>query len=108
MASSKTTTDQTDNNKNSGDVNSPATVKAAEATHQAVDTVAEKAAAAEDALRKTAASSEEALAQKQAEIKQQLQSTYSKTREFAAQNPLATAGIAFAAGVVLTALLRRR
>jgi ElaB/YqjD/DUF883 family membrane-anchored ribosome-binding protein len=70
--------------------------------------VAVKATAAEDTLRKTASSSQETLAHKQEEIKQQLQSSYSKTRELAAQNPLATAGIAFAAGVVLTALLRRR
>lgn len=108
MASSKTATEPTSNSKTTAETNSPATAKAAAATHQAVDAVAVKAAAAEDVVRSAAASSEEALAQKQAEIKQQLHSTYCKTREFAAQNPLATAGIAFAAGVVLTALLRRR
>ena len=95
MASSKSVTEQT-NSKDNGALNSPTTAKASEVTHHAVDAVAEKAAVAEDTLRKTAASS------------QQLQSSYSKTRELAAQNPLATAGIAFAAGVVLTALLRRR
>jgi ElaB/YqjD/DUF883 family membrane-anchored ribosome-binding protein len=89
-------------------LNSPTTAKASEVTHHAVDAVAVKAAAAEDTLRKTATHSQEALAHKQEEIKQQLQSSYSKTRELAAQHPLATAGIAFAAGVVLTALLRRR
>jgi len=107
MASSKSVAEQT-NSKDSSALNSPATAKATEVTHHAVDAVAEKAAVAEDTLRKTAASSQETLALKQEEIKLQLQSSYSKTRELAAQNPLATAGIAFAAGVVLTALLRRR
>ena len=107
MASSQSTI-ETAKSKNNGALNSPVTTKASEAAHHAVDAVTEKAAAAEDSLRKTAATSQHSLAQKQDEIKQQLQHSYSKSREFAAQNPLATAGIAFAAGVVLTALLRRR
>ncbi len=107
MASSQSDTTQADD-KNNSDLHSPITTKASEAAHHAVDSVALKAAAAEDTIRKTAASSQETLAHKQEEIKQQLQSSYLKTRELAAQNPLATAGIAFAAGVLLTALLRRR
>ena len=107
MASSKSTTDNATATVDSL-VTAPVTAKATEATHHAVDAVAVKAASAEDALRKTAASSQETLAHKQEEIKQQLHDSYSKTREFAVQNPLATAGIAFAAGALLTALLRRR
>ena len=109
MASSKSITD-TANTTATVDslVAAPVTAKAAEATHHAVDAVAVKAAAAEDTLRKTAASSQETLAHKQEEVKQQLHDSYSKTREFAVQNPLATAGIAFAAGALFTALLRRR
>lgn len=107
MANSQSATTQA-NSKTNGGLNSPVTAKASEAAHHAVDSVAAKAASAEDSLRKTAASSQESLAHKQAEIKQQLQSSYSKTRELAAQNPLATAGIAFAAGMLLTSLLRRR
>lgn len=104
MATSQSATEKA---KSNSALNSPITEKAIEAAHHAVDAVAEKAAVAEDTLRKTAASSQETLTHKQEEIKQQLQLSYSKTREFAAQNPLATAGIAFAAGVLLTALLRR-
>ena len=106
MATSQSATEQAKTKSNSA-LNSPVTEKAVEAVHHAVDAVAIKAAAAEDTLRKTAASSQETLAHKQEEIKQQLQLSYSKTRELAAQNPLATAGLAFAAGVLLTALLRR-
>jgi ElaB/YqjD/DUF883 family membrane-anchored ribosome-binding protein len=107
MATSPDATASTRQKANTG-LNSPMTEKAAEVTHQAVDTVAEKAAAAEDKLRKTAASSQETLAQKQQDLKKQLQQSYNKGCEMAAQHPLATAGLAFAAGVVLTALLRRR
>lgn len=101
-------TSQSANSKTNSGLNSPVTEKASEAAHHAVDAMAVKAATAEDSLRKTAASSQESLAHKQEEIKQQLQSGYSKSREFAAQNPLAAAGIAFAAGMLVSALLRRR
>ncbi|MBU1308066.1 DUF883 C-terminal domain-containing protein [Rheinheimera muenzenbergensis] len=104
MASSSTQAGSSAN----GAANSPVTNKASQAAHHAVDAMAEKAAAAEDSLRKTAATSRDNIAQKQEHIKQQLQSSYSKTRQLAEQNPLATAGIAFAAGVLLTSLLRRR
>lgn len=89
-------------------LNAPVTERASQAAHHAVDNVATKASAAEDTIRKTAAESAQAIAEKQEVIKQQLQSSYSKTRELAAQNPLAAAGIAFAAGVLVTALFRRR
>jgi ElaB/YqjD/DUF883 family membrane-anchored ribosome-binding protein len=109
MASAQQTTAHSTNkgNGNMG-LNSPVTDRATQAAHHAVDSMAEKASAAEDSLRKTAASSRESIAHKQEEIKHQLQDGYSKTRELAAQNPLATAGIAFAAGILFTALMRRR
>lgn len=107
MASANPTTAQTSSKSNSN-LNSPTTDRASQAAHHAVDSMAERASAAEDTLRKTAASSRETIAHKQEELKQQLQSNYSKTRALAAENPLATAGIAFAAGMLITALLRRR
>jgi ElaB/YqjD/DUF883 family membrane-anchored ribosome-binding protein len=107
MVSSKSSTEQASSNGSSA-LNSPTTEKACEATHNAVDAMAVKAAAAEDALRKTATSSQETLAHKQEEVKLQLHDSISKARVMVAKNPLATAGVAFAAGIVLTALLRRR
>jgi ElaB/YqjD/DUF883 family membrane-anchored ribosome-binding protein len=86
---------------------SPLTEKAASAAHQAVDAMSSKAANAEETIRKTAAGSSEALHQRQEQIKHQLESGYQRTRSLAAENPLAAAGIAFAAGVLVTALLRR-
>ena len=112
MASSSTQTNSSSsssaNNSANNAANTPVTDKATAAAHHAVDAMAEKASVAEDSLRKTAASSRDTIAHKQEEIKQQLQSSYSKTRELATENPLATAGIAFAAGMLLTTLLRRR
>jgi ElaB/YqjD/DUF883 family membrane-anchored ribosome-binding protein len=108
MASSQQASQASTKSNGKSGLNAPVTEKATEAAHHAVDSMAVKASAAEDTLRRTAASSADTIAHKQEEIKQQLQSSYSKTRELAAQNPLAAAGIAFAAGILVTALLRRR
>ncbi|WNO61602.1 DUF883 domain-containing protein [Rheinheimera sp. MMS21-TC3] len=96
--------------KNKTDVNefgSPLTEKAAAAAHHAVDAMSTKAANAEETIRKTASESSEAWHQRQEQLQQQLESGYQRTRTFASENPVAAAGIAFAAGVLLTALLRR-
>ncbi|MGI5308589.1 DUF883 domain-containing protein [Rheinheimera sp. WS51] len=85
----------------------PITEKATAAAHDAVDALSSKAAGAEQTLRKTAAESNEAFHQRQEQVMSQLETGYQRTRSFATENPLATAGIAFAAGVLLTSLLRR-
>lgn len=100
------TTQSTTNTGNSS-VNSPVTERASEAAHHAVDAMAEKAATAEDTLRRTAASSKATIDQKQEELKMQMQSTYERSKQFAHENPVAAAGIAFAAGMLVSALLRR-
>ncbi|WP_340677361.1 DUF883 domain-containing protein [Paraglaciecola sp.] len=84
---------------------SPVTNKASAALHKTVDTLAEKAAGTEEKLRTTATHSAESIAAQQKEIQEKWQS--SKVRNYATENPLATAGIAFAAGVLLSSLLRR-
>ncbi|KKO47142.1 hypothetical protein WG68_00345 [Arsukibacterium ikkense] len=87
--------------------NSPVTERASEAAHHAVDAMAEKAATAEDTIRRTAASSKETIDQKQEELKLQMQSTYERGKQFTKENPVVAAGIAFAAGMLVSALLRR-
>jgi ElaB/YqjD/DUF883 family membrane-anchored ribosome-binding protein len=84
---------------------SPVTNKASAALHKTVDTLAEKAAGTEEKLHTTATHSAESIAAQQKEIEEKWQS--SKLRHYATENPLATAGIAFAAGVLLSSLLRR-
>ena len=64
------------------------------------------AASTEDRLRNAAQSSGESLAAKQAEVKEKWEQ--SSVKKYATENPVATAGIAFAAGVLLTSLLLRK
>lgn len=107
MANAQAATNKATNSVVNAGSNSPVTEKATAAAHHAVDAVSLRAASAEDTIRKTAASSGEALHEKQEQIKHQLQGSYQRTRAMAVENPLAAAGIAFAAGVLVTALFRR-
>jgi ElaB/YqjD/DUF883 family membrane-anchored ribosome-binding protein len=67
--------------------------------------LAEKAAGTEEKLRSSASHSAEAIAAQQKAIEAKWQQ--STVRNYATENPLATAGIAFAAGMLLSSLLRR-
>lgn len=84
---------------------SPVTEKASAALHKTVDSLAEKAASTEGKLRETASHSAESMAEKQKMVQEKWDN--SKVRNYAVENPLATAGIAFAAGALLTALFRK-
>ncbi|MBH0058026.1 DUF883 domain-containing protein [Pseudoalteromonas sp. SWXJZ94C] len=86
----------------------PLTDKATSAAHDAVDALSGKAATAESSMRKGASSSAEALSEKQLIAREKLSECTAKTRAFASENPLATAGIAFAAGMLITSLFRRK
>ena len=86
----------------------PLTEKATSAAHDAVDALSTKAATAESSVRKGASSSAEALSEKQLIAREKLSECTAKTRAFASENPLATAGIAFAAGMLITSLFRRK
>ncbi|NMM41456.1 DUF883 domain-containing protein [Pseudoalteromonas arctica] len=85
---------------------SPLTDKATSAAHIAVDSLSSKAATAEQSIRHSASSSAESLTEKQKIARGKLSEYTGKTRQLAAENPLATAGIAFAAGMLVTALFR--
>ncbi len=90
---------------NGRDDSHPISDKAQSALHSGVDALAEKTAVAEEKVRQAASSSADAIAEKQ----EQIQSAWrqSEVRKFAKRNPLATAGIAFAAGALLTSFLTR-
>lgn len=83
----------------------PMTEKASEALHHAVDSISEKAAGGEEKIRQTVSHSAESIANQQKVVQEKWES--SKVRQFAVENPLATAGIAFVAGALLTSLFRR-
>jgi ElaB/YqjD/DUF883 family membrane-anchored ribosome-binding protein len=84
----------------------PVSDKVQDTLHESVDNIAEKAASTEDKLREAAQSGSENLAAKQKEMQDKWQQ--SAVKKYATENPVATAGIAFAAGVLLTSLLRRK
>lgn len=74
--------------------------------HDSVDTLAEKAGSAEERIRETAQSSSESLAKKQSEIEDKWNK--SAVKKYAVENPVATAGIAFTVGMLVSSLLKRR
>lgn len=79
----------------------------ANAAHEAVDSVTKKASAAEESIRSTASESSEAIQEKLETAKKDLGELSAKVERYARTNPLAAAGIAFVAGIVVTSVLRR-
>lgn len=108
MATSTSNTSATASNKVDQTISeAPFTDKAASAAHVAVDALSTKAATAEQSIRHGAASSAETLSEKQKVAREKFGEYSGRTRQLASENPLATAGIAFAAGMLVTALFSR-
>ncbi|GFD67845.1 hypothetical protein KUL156_04580 [Alteromonas sp. KUL156] len=84
----------------------PVTDQLKDSLHASVDKLADSAGIAEENIRKTASSSAESMAERKRLAEQKWQA--SKVRNYAIENPLATAGIAFAAGMLVTSLLRKK
>jgi len=76
--------------------------------HDVVDRAAETAREVEARARDVAATSKEKLEVKQAQAKQQVDATVNRIATFIREEPVAAAGLAFAAGIFAAALLRRR
>lgn len=101
-----TTSTNTNPNILSTHSGTPIADKVTETLHQSVDTLSEHAAATEEKLRKTAAASAETMGEKQQQAKNYWDQ--SAVGQYTKEHPVATAGIAFAAGMLLTTLLRRK
>ena len=84
----------------------PFTDKAQETLHSSLDKLATSAAKAEENLRATASDSADNIALRKAQAEQKWNG--SSVRKYAIENPVATAGIAFAAGMLVTSLLRKK
>lgn len=84
-----------------------ATEQAASAAHTAVDRAAESAARAEERLREAAVAGEQRLREKSEEARVTAERALDHIRQYTRDNPFAAAGIAFAAGVILSRLMRR-
>ncbi len=88
------------------DSSHPVTDKVQESLHSSVDKLAGSAGRAEENLRQSASESAENWERRKAEAEQKWQG--SSIRKYAIENPLATAGIAFAAGMLLTSIFRSK
>ena len=91
-----------------GNSNAPTTERATRAAHEKIDEWAERASHAEEVVRQRAGESNEAFQARKEELKRQIDGTVSRTNRMIADHPLATAGLAFAAGALFTYLMRRR
>lgn len=84
----------------------PVADKVKDTLHESVDALAARAAVTEESLRDGAQNSSENFAEKQAELQSKWND--SSVKRYATENPIATAGIAFAAGMLFTAILKRK
>lgn len=84
-----------------------ATEQVASAAHGAVDRAAETAARAEERLREAAAAGEQQLREKGEEVRVTAERALDHVRQYTRDNPFAAAGIAFAAGMILSRLMSR-
>lgn len=90
-----------------GGRNSAATQRVAERAHQTIDRAAEVASEAEETVRGTAARAAEKLKVSEERAAETLEDGVERVRTYVERNPLTSAGIAFAAGLVVSVLLRR-
>lgn len=85
----------------------PSTNRATEAAHSAVDRAASTAATAEDKLREAAETARVRARETGERLQHRSGELASQTRRYVDDHPLASLGIAFAAGLVISSLLRR-
>jgi ElaB/YqjD/DUF883 family membrane-anchored ribosome-binding protein len=76
--------------------------------HETVDRVAETARTAEQHIRARATELGDQARETEERALQALESNLQKARSYVEENPLTSAGIAFAAGLLLSGLLTRR
>lgn len=83
------------------------TQKVADAAHNVIDETAAKAQSVEKQIRERAVQAGEKVEATQEAASRKIESTITKAEAFAKEQPIAAAGIAFAAGVLAISLLRR-
>jgi len=105
MATSTTT--KTKPSENGAESTAPFTEKTVTAAHEAIDRLSERVAHTEERLRSAASQGQESWTEKQGELRTQFDESVSGAREYARENPLMAAGIAFGAGLLIANLLRR-
>jgi ElaB/YqjD/DUF883 family membrane-anchored ribosome-binding protein len=77
-----------------------------ETLHSSVDKLANSAGVAEENIRSTATKSADNMSERRKLAEQKWEA--SKIRKYAIENPVATAGMAFAAGMLVSSLFRKK
>lgn len=85
-----------------------ATDRLSQAAHETVDRVAERAARAEEQLREAADQAAERARAARERAATEAEATMKRVTGYIQENPLTSAAIAFAAGALISAVLRRR
>ena len=85
----------------------PLTDRARDAAHDTIDRISGNAAKAEKRVRGAVAEGEEQLREKKEEARASTEKTIAQVREYARQNPLTAAGIAFASGLLVSRIVSR-
>ena len=106
MATQTTATQRTAKANGVTEPSHPVTDQLKETLHSSVDKLADSAGVAEENIRQTASKSAENMSARKRLAEQKWQA--SKVRQYAIENPVATAGIAFAAGMLVTSLPRKK
>jgi ElaB/YqjD/DUF883 family membrane-anchored ribosome-binding protein len=85
----------------------PVTDRAAERAHETIDSAAARAATVERRIRDEAAGARETLQERKTAAAAQVDDSLARVESFIRERPMTAAGIAFAAGVLVSRLLRR-
>lgn len=85
----------------------PLTHRATDAAHETIDRISGNAEKAEKRIRGAVAESEEQLREKKDEARVSTEKAIEQAREYARQNPLMAAGIAFASGLLVSRIIGR-
>jgi ElaB/YqjD/DUF883 family membrane-anchored ribosome-binding protein len=106
-AMTQTTRTQSSRSDGSNNEPTPTSDRLASKAHETIDRMKETADYAEEHARDAAARTAEKAKEVRDQVRQTADESYEKARSYVERNPLAAAGIAFAAGLILSSLLRR-
>lgn len=85
----------------------PLTERSVAAAHEAIDNLSARIAKTEKSVREMVSGSGQNFSEKQQEMKTRMDESMDSARQYVQDNPIMAAGIAFAAGAIVAALLRR-
>jgi len=98
---------EVDKHMNAKNENSSVSDQVAQAAHETVERLAKSAAEAEERIRKVAEDAESNLRKSSGQAQQQSKEFGKTVTDYVNEHPIKSIGIAFAAGALFSALLRR-